>query len=128
MLKVTVTGEEVVLVNAPVILPDPLDAIPVTEAVLFLVQLKLVPFTPLLNAIGVIVAPEQIVCDEGVETAFGVGFTSTVALLVQPLDDAVMVKVTYTGAVVVFVKAPLILPDPLAAIPVAAVVLFLVQL
>ena len=128
MVNVTVTGEAVVFVNAPVILPDPLAAIPVTETVLFLVQLYIVPLTPPFNAIGVNVAPEQIVCVDGVAIAFGLGFTSTAALLVQPPDDAVIVNVTYTGAVVVFVKAPEILPDPLAAIPVTEAVLFLVQL
>lgn len=39
MVKVTVTGAPVVLVNAPLIFPVPLAAIPVTVAVLFLVQL-----------------------------------------------------------------------------------------
>ncbi len=39
MVNVTVTGEAVVFVNDPVIFPEPLFAIPVTEAVLFLVQL-----------------------------------------------------------------------------------------
>jgi hypothetical protein len=39
-----------------------------------------------------------------------------------------MVNVTVTGAVVVFVKEPLILPDPLEAIPVTDAVLSLVQL
>jgi hypothetical protein len=38
MVNVTVTGELVVLVNVPVMLPVPEDAIPVTEAVLFLVH------------------------------------------------------------------------------------------
>jgi hypothetical protein len=38
MVNVTVTGELVVLVNEPVILPVPLEAIPVTEALLFLVH------------------------------------------------------------------------------------------
>ena len=38
IVNVTVTGEEVVLVNTPVMSPDPLAAIPVTEAVSFLVQ------------------------------------------------------------------------------------------
>jgi len=77
--------------------------------------------TLLLNAIGVIVDPEQTVCDDGVATATGLGFTSTVAVMdppVQPLAVGVMVNVTVTGAVVVLVKAPAILPDPLAAIPV----------
>ena len=40
----------------------------------------------------------------------------------------VMVKVTVTGKVVVFVNVPLMLPAPLAAIPVAVTVLSLVQL
>ena len=75
-------------------------------------------------------APEQIVCEDGVATAVGVGFTITVAVTavpVQPFAVGVIVKVTVNGAVVVFVKAPLIFPDPLAAIPVTVAVLFLVQ-
>ena len=59
------------------------------------------------------------------------GFTSTVAVMGapgQPLAVGVMVKVTVTGRAVVFVKAPLILPEPLAAIPVTETVLSLVQL
>ena len=39
MVKVTVTGKLVVLVNVPLMSPEPLVAIPVTVAVLFLVQL-----------------------------------------------------------------------------------------
>ena len=77
------------------------------------------------------VAPEQIVWDDGVATTFGLGFTSTVAVIsvpVQPLAAGVMVNVTVTGTVPVFVKAPLMLPDPLAAIPVTETVLSLVQL
>ena len=38
-VNVTVTGAPVVLINAPEIFPDPLSAIPVIEAALFLVQL-----------------------------------------------------------------------------------------
>ena len=89
------------------------------------------PVEPLLNAIVVIVAPEQIVCDNGVADAPGPAFTSTVAVTggpVQPLTEGVIVNVTVTAAIVVFVNAPVILPEPLAAIPVTAVVLFLVQL
>lgn len=89
------------------------------------------PLIPPLNAIGVIVAPEQIVCDAGVLTAFVAGFTSMVAVTgvpAHPLAVGVIVNVTVTGEVVVFVKAPLILPDPLAATPVTVPVLFLVQL
>ena len=85
----------------------------------------------LLSVMGVIDAPEQIVCDEGVLTAVGRGFTNTVAVTgvpAHPLAVGVMVNVTVTGAVVVFVSAPLILPLPLAAMPVAVVVLLRVQL
>jgi hypothetical protein len=75
--------------------------------------------------------PEQIVCAAGVATAFGVGFTSTVAVIgvpVHPLADGVIVKVTVTGALVVLVSVPVMLPVPLAAMPVTAVVLSRVQL
>jgi hypothetical protein len=127
ILNVTVTGAVEVLIKVPLILPDPLAVIPVTEAVLFLVQLKVVPLMLLVSVTGVIVTPEQMVCVNGVAVATGTGFTRTVALLVQVLELRVMVNVTYSGAVFVFVRAPLILPDPLAAIPVTVVVLFLVQ-
>ena len=84
-----------------------------------------------LNAIVVIAAPEQTVCVEGVATALRVGFTVTVAVIagpVQPLAMGVMVNVVVIGELVALVNAPLILPLPLAAIPVVVVVLFLVQL
>jgi hypothetical protein len=45
----------------------------------------------------------------------------------QPLAVGVRVKVTVIGAAVVFVKTPLISPEPLAAIPVTVTVLFLVH-
>ena len=61
MVNVTVTAALVVFVNAPLILPAPLAAIPVTVAVLSLVQLYTVPFTLPVNAIVVMAAPEQIV-------------------------------------------------------------------
>jgi hypothetical protein len=132
MVNVTVTGEAVVFVNDPLILPEPLAAIPVTVPVLSLVQLNVVPLTAPLKTIVVIDAPEQMVCDAGVATASGVGFTSTVAVKVgpaQPLaSSGVIVKVTVTGEVVVFVNVPLISPEPLAAIPVTVPVLSLVQL
>lgn len=76
-------------------------------------------------------AAEQMVCDAGVATAFGVGLTMTVALIgvpLQPLATGVMVKVTVTGVLVVLVKLPLIVPLPLEANPVTAAVLSLVQL
>ena len=90
----------------------------------------MVPATAPVNTIGVIAVPEQIVWPAGVATAFGVGFTSTVAVVVgptQPFAVGVMVKVTVTGAVVVLVSSPLMFPIPLAAIPVTATVLSLVQ-
>ena len=61
----------------------------------------------------------------------GVGFTNTVAVIdvpAQPLAVGVIVNVTVTGAFVVFVNAPLMLPTPLADIPVATAVLSLDQL
>ena len=39
IVNVTITGDEVVLVNVPLIFPEPLAGIPVTEPVIFLVQL-----------------------------------------------------------------------------------------
>lgn len=48
--------------------------------------------------------------------------------MVQAFVLGVMVKVTYKGALVVLVRAPAILPVPLAATPVTVAVLFLVQL
>lgn len=130
IVNVTVTGAFVVLVSVPLILPEPLPAIPVTVAVLFLVQLYVVPATALLSAIGVIGVPEQTVCDDGVATALGIGFTSTVAVIGvpgQPFAVGVIVNVTVIGAFVVLVSVPLMLPEPLAAIPVTETVLSLVH-
>ena len=86
MVKVTVTGAPVVFVNEPLILPDPLAAIPVTVTVLSLVQLNTVPVTLPLNTIGVIAKPLQMVCEEGVATAFGMGLTTTVAVIAVPVQ------------------------------------------
>lgn len=121
----------VVLVNEPLILPAPLPAIPVTVPVLFLVQLYTVPATLPDNTIVVIGLVEQIVCEDGTATAFGIGFTTTVAVIGVPLQllaVGVMVKITVTAALVVLVNDPLISPAPLAAIPVTATLLSLVQL
>ena len=131
MVNVTVIGALVVLVKVPLILPEPLAAIPVTVTVLSLVQLNTVPLTLPLNTMVVIVAAEQIVCDAGVATALGVGLTKTVAVIAAPgqlLAVGVMVNVTVIGALVVLVNEPLILPEPLGAMPVTVAVLFLVQL
>ena len=107
---------------------------PLATSPLSLVQANVVPLTPPVNTIVVISTPEHFVWDDGVATAFGVGLTSTVAVVVgpgQPLAVGVMVNVTVTGAVVVFVNVPLILPEPLAAmpctVPLATSPLFLVQ-
>ena len=126
-------GADVVLVSVPKMTPAPLAAIPVTVTVLFLVQVKVVPLTALLNIIGVMATPEQAAWLAGVATALGIGFTTTVAVMlgpVQPLADGVMVKVTVSGAVLVIelVSVPLIgLPVPLAGMPVTAIRLSLVQ-
>jgi hypothetical protein len=112
-------------------LPLPELAIPVTFTVLLLVQLNTVPLTLPLSTIVVMAVPEQIVCDDGVATAFGIGFTITVAVIgvpEQPLAVGVIVKVTVTGAFVVLVNVPLMVPEPLAGIPVTATVLSLDQL
>lgn len=98
--------------------------------VLCTIQLKVVPDTWLLKAILVALLL-QIVRDGGVAIALGVGLANTVAVMgtpVQPFTVGVMVKVTVTGAFVVLVKAPLILPVPLEAMPVTALVLSLLQL
>ena len=122
MVKVTVTGALVVLVNEPLILPVPLAAMPVTATVLSLVQLKTVPATLPLNTIVVMAEPEHIVCAAGVATALGIGLTTTVAIIGvpgQPLAVGVIVNVTVIGALVVLVNVPLIgLPEPLIGIPV----------
>ena len=131
IVNVTVTGAKVVLVSVPDILPVPLAAIPVTVATLSLTQLYTVPATLPVSTIVVIGTPEHTVCDEGVATAFGIGFTTTVARNggpLQPLAVGVMVKVTVTGAKVVLVSEPLMVPTPLAAIPVTVATLSRVQL
>lgn len=109
-------------------LPVPLAARPI-EGVL-LVQLYTVPVTAPLNVTAVVADRLH---TTWLDTAFtvGIGFTITVAVIgvpVQPLALGVIVKVTVTGAVVVLVNVPEILPVPLAAMPVTAVVLSRVQL
>jgi hypothetical protein len=116
MVNVTVKGAAVVLVSEPLILPEPLAATPVTVATLSLVQVYVAPAVVLLNTIEVIADGEQIVCDDGVAVATGVGLTSTVAVIGAPgqlLAVGVIVKVTVIGAAVVLVNVPLILPSHL---------------
>ena len=70
------------------------------------------------------------VCVAGVATAFGVGLTRTVAVIAAPgqlFAVGVIVKVTVTGALVVLVNEPEMLPDPLDAMPVTLAALSLVQ-
>ena len=86
IVKVTVTGAVVVLVKVPLILPAPDAAIPVTATVLSLTQLYTVPATFPVIAIVCIATPEHLVCDDGVATAFGVGLTSTVAVIGVPVQ------------------------------------------
>lgn len=77
------------------------------------------------------VEPEQIVCVAMDAAAIGFGLTTIVAVIglpVQPPLVGIMVNVTVSGTLELLVKVPLILPDPLAAIPVTATVLSLVQL
>ena len=60
----------------------------------------------------------------------GVGLITTVAVIAAPgqlFAVGVIVKVTVIGALVVLVKEPEILPDPLAAMPIALAVLSLVH-
>ena len=130
-VKVTVTGAVVVLVKLPVMLPVPLAAMPIMLPVLSRVQLKVVPETGPEGVIWLIALPEQIVCVAGVAVPLGVGFTRTVAVNVAPVQlfaEGVNVKVTVTGAFVVFVKLPVTLPEPLEAMPVTLPVLSRVQL
>ena len=130
IVKVTVIGAKVVFVKVPDILPEPLALMPVTVAALSRVHAYVVPEAPLVRTIVVIGAAEQIVCDEGVAIAFGVGLTNTVAVMVgptHPLAVGVIVKVTVIGANVVLVKLPDILPVPFAVMPVTVAELSLVH-
>ena len=79
MVNVTVTGAVVVLVRVPTILPLPLEPIPVTRPVLFLVQVYVLPSRVPVNMIGAIAVPEHNDCAAGVATAFNVGNISVVA-------------------------------------------------
>ena len=74
--------------------------------------------------------PEHFVWFDGVATVVGFGFTRTAAVIAapaQPFAVGIIVNVTVTADEVVLVRVPLISPEPLAAIPVVATVLSLVQ-
>ena len=134
-MNVTVCGMFVELLKVPLMFPDPLAAMPVTFTRLSLVQSNTVPTTLPVSTIVVIAVLLQIDCDEGVATAFGIGFTTTVAVIDVPVQVTpalvklgVIVKVTVCATNVVLVSALLILPVPLAARPVTFTLLSLVQL
>ena len=80
---------------------------------------------------GFIETPEHMICVAGLASTFGVGFTNTVAVMAvpgHPFAVGVIVKLTVTGALVVLVKLPLMLPLPLDGIPVTVAELSRVQL
>lgn len=99
IVKVTVTAEVVVLVNVtPVMLePEPLEAMPVTEEVLFLDHAKVVPVILLLvlSAIVVNAEPEHMVWLLLVAVASGKAFTLTLRVLLTAgqAPGALLVKV-----------------------------------
>lgn len=84
IVKVTTCGLLVLLVSVPLISPVPLAGMPVAFTKLSLVQLYTVPGTLPDNTMVVIAEPEHVVCAGGVATAFGTGFTSTVAVIGVP--------------------------------------------
>jgi len=93
-----------------------------------LVQLYTVPGTKPVKFTGAVGSPLHTTW-LGTGLTVGIGFTTTVAVVVgpvQPLADGVMVKVTVIGALVVLVNVPEIgVPEPLAGMPVTVTVLFL---
>ena len=94
IVKVTITGVSVVFVNAPLIFPAPLAPIPVTAPVLVLVQLYIVPTIVPLSTMGIMAVPEQMVCEEGIAIASGVGLTNIVPVLVKLPQPPVRVTVS----------------------------------
>ena len=99
--------------RAPALENEPLGALHVEEVAL-----------PLMFPDNVTVPPAQTVCGDPA-LAVAVAFTVTIAVIGLPTQKVgagpvgVMVKVTVTDEEVVLVKAaPVIFPDPLAAIPV----------
>ena len=102
-------------------MPVPLAVKPDTPAVAVAVHAKVAPATLDVNVTNEVLPPEQIVWVNGELVTVGVGLTITVAVIAAPtqvLAVGVILNVTVIGALVVFVKEPLILPLPLLAIPV----------
>jgi hypothetical protein len=133
IVKVTGTDEVVVFVGVPLMFPVPLAAMPVTEIVLFLIQLNTVPGTLPVFVIVVIAFPEHSVCDAGTAVTSGTGFTTNGTASVEPevqpfASNGVTLIVVVTGAFVVLVSIALpILPVPLAGKPATVRLLVLVQ-
>lgn len=130
-----VTGALLVLIAIKLaILPVPAAASPIDGKLLVQLYTIVPPVVGLLKVTAVVGAPLHTTwLATGLTVAKG--FTSTVAVVVGPVQVTpplvyvgVMVNVTVTGPVVVLVKTPLILPVPLAAMPVAVAVLSLTQL
>ena len=85
---------------------EPLPPVAPDTFVCTTVHEKVVPATLLVSAIDVAV-PEQIVCDEGVAVAAGIGFTVTVTVIgvpTHPLAVGVIVYVAVPALVVVAVN------------------------
>ena len=87
-VNVTMTAAFVVFVSVPDTVPEPLAAIPVTVTTLFLTQLNVEPDTLPLGMIGEIAVVLQMDCEAGAAVTFGVGFTSTVAVIGVPVHVA----------------------------------------
>lgn len=105
MVKVVLCAVFVVFVSVPAIEEPVPDVSPVKVPVLSLVQLYVVPVTPLGFEIEILLmaVPEQTVCVPGVAVTAGIGFTVTVKVLtapVHPFAVAVTDTVAATGALV----------------------------
>ena len=99
-----------VLVREPLILPEPLAAIPVTATLLSLVQLYTVPGIALPdNTIVMIAVPEHIICEEGVAVAV-TGAGQLITRLYTPL---VPVQLLASVTVTVMLNVPACVGVPL---------------
>lgn len=111
-------------------------AYPVRFAVLFLVQLKVVPETPLGLEIAIAVKgvpPHKVWVADGVINTSGLAFTVTEMVLIvvlQPFADAVIVKTVTCCTLVLLVRFPeMVAPDPVSpTVPVKFTMLSRLQL
>jgi hypothetical protein len=132
IVKVTVCEVVVTLFSEPDMFPLPESDIPVTLTVLLRVQAYVVVpgLLLVLITIVVIVASEQTVCEEGVETPTGSGLTVTVAVNALPTHPSVVGMIVYVTVCVETVTlfgVPVMSVVPLAARLVTFVVLSRVQ-